>query len=149
MKAHRKPLFIALFIAVAGIWLYNAFLLSGGRIPAKAETKQLKTVAALDTVVYVYAAKNRDPFECTPVIKAMASSTVNKARKPENARVSLPRLSIGGIVYSQNNPMALFNYNGKSTLIKQGDVIDSMLIKSIEKDSVRIEYKGKMFSIGK
>jgi hypothetical protein len=82
-----------------------------------------------------------------PIVKAGTGSGVKKVVKEEN--VVLPPCKIGGIVFNASNPMALFVYNGKSQLVKQGDMIDSIAISKISADKVEVMFKGKAFVLSK
>jgi hypothetical protein len=67
-------------------------------------------------------------------------------KKPVN-QVNLPACSIGGIVYNASNPMAIFIVGGNSQMVKQGDVVDSIVILKIESESMEVSYRGRKFEL--
>jgi type II secretory pathway component PulC len=101
---------------------------------------------------YFYKDDFSDPFFCKVFMAENSPSIDTKKGKVKllvTEEISLPPCSLGGIVYNEENPMVLFNAGTKSILAKQGDVIDSITIDKIGKDSVSLIYKGKRFVIGK
>jgi hypothetical protein len=75
------------------------------------------------------------------------AAAVKKTARAEP--VKLPECKVGGIVYNESNPMALLQYKGKSIMIKEGDVVDSMLVKDIGRDSIKVVYRKRIFYLKK
>ncbi|MBN2037950.1 MAG: hypothetical protein JW768_14510 [Chitinispirillaceae bacterium] len=143
----KKVLLLVLIIAALCVWGRNVLLIFKG-VPDDNKTfteNQIdKNLFAVQP--FVYKGDFRDPFFCK---QFMHDGKGKKTGEQSEAEVSLPQCSVGGIVYNEKNPMILFRIGAKSLYAKQGDVIDSITIKKINRDSVEVVYKNKKFVIGK
>jgi len=154
MTAARKGLFAILLIAAIGIWTHDALLVINPLQKERnsAEKGIARPAKGQANHAFIYPPDFPDPFYCAEFMQLPQppQATSQRIKAPRNfVPVSLPQCKIGGIVYNAQKPMAMLLYSGKSILIKPGDVIDSMHIKEIRPDSVRIVYKGKLFSLGR
>lgn len=146
----KKILLFLLIIVALCIWGRDALLIVKGVSDDKKATIENQTEEDPFAVApYVYKSDFRDPFFCKYFMTESTMQGGQKAKGASSAKISLPQCSIGGIVYNENNPMVLFHIGGKSLYAKQGDVIDSIKIKKIGRDSVVLSYKNKKFVIGK
>jgi hypothetical protein len=146
MRLSRRTLLFALIVAAVCVWGYNTFLFvraeAGASTPSAAAPIRQQSPAQ----PVVSRAADRDPFYSRLVVEARQR---HRPPGPGKEPVRLPQCHIGGIVYAPGNAMAIFLYKGASTMVREGDTVDSMVIRKIEPDSVRISYKGALFSLGK
>ncbi len=144
----RKPLLLILLVLACAIWLYNISLFVR-RGPHGVKVKPATMAVAPPN--YVYKADIRDPFYFKQFMSGQESSAGkgHGGRKTGMPKVLPPQCKIGGIVYNPGNSMAIFLVGGKSQLVKQGDVVDSIEVKKIFRDSVLVVFKGKRFSLAK
>jgi hypothetical protein len=143
----KRFFFVVLLIAACTVWAHNFTLFFNTKSNEKVSKKV--STAANGVEKFVYKANFPDPFFCKQVmIERTASSGVVSGKKKKE-EINLPSCKIGGIVFNESNPMAIFICSGKSQLVKQGDIIDSITIRKISKDAVDVLFKGKKFSLGK
>jgi hypothetical protein len=148
MKA-KNIFFMVLLVSAGVIWTHDFLLFVDIRHMAKPAKKTANVAIAEEK--YVYKGDFPDPFLCKQFMpeKQVHSGSVTHGRKKKEETITLPSCKIGGIVYNASNPMAIFISGGKSQLVKQGDVIDSITIKKIFSDSVEVSFKAKNFFLKK
>ncbi len=147
MSRQRRTLFVALAVAAIAVWGYNIRLIfnpGGDREPVAAAPSPRQ---AGPGTVWAYPGDTPDPFFCKAFMAEVSLGP--KARAARKKPVHLPQCAITGIVYNASNPMAMIRYDGKSVMVKKGDVLGEMTIQKVEKDTVRIFYKGKILAVGK
>jgi type II secretory pathway component PulC len=145
----KNILFMVLLVSASVLWIYNISLFVNIRHVPKPAKKAVAGAAVAEK--YVYKGDFSDPFFCMQFMpgKQGPSGSVAHGRKKKEETITLPSCKIGGIVYNASNPMAIFISGGKSQLVKQGDVIDSITIKKIFSDSVEVTFKAKKFYLKK
>jgi hypothetical protein len=146
MKAKRFFFVILLMIACA-VWAHDFMLLFSAKSSEK-DPKKVST-AVIGVERFVYKPDFPDPFFCKQVMVERRASSGPHPGQKKKEEVKLPSCKIGGIVYNESNPMAIFVCSGKSQLVKQGDTVDSITIRKISRDSVEVLFKGKKFSLAK
>jgi hypothetical protein len=143
----KRFFFVLLLIAACAVWVHDFMLFFNTKSNEKVSKKVSTSAYGVEKIVY--KADFADPFFCKQVmIERKASSGPHTGHKKKE-EVNLPSCKIGGIVYNESNPMAIFICSGKSQLVKQGDMIDSITIRKISRDSVGLLFKGKKFSLSK
>ncbi len=155
MKRHNKTLFMCLLIIAVTIWSYNFI-----QIFSVFSEKKHSILASEELNIDIYKQFNykadfKDPFFCKAFMIEDEKQEINKGYGLKNnkneikTKVKLPSCKITGIVYNDQKPMAMIEHNGSTIIVKEGDIVDSMRIKKIFIDSVKIIYKGKTFYIKK
>jgi hypothetical protein len=144
---HKRIFFAILLVAACLVWVHN-FTLFFNATPNGKIAKN-KSIQPYGLEKFVYKADFPDPFFCKQVMVEKKAFTGPGSGQKKKEEIKLPFCKIGGIVYNESNPMAIFICSGKSKLVKQGDVIDSMTIRKIFKDSVEILFKSKKFFLAK
>lgn len=147
----KQRLLVTVLVISGLLWGFRAMLGEEEKGPGRTvEGPEDATVAVRPPFHYDTSAP--DPFYCAAFMEkriVKKKSTKKKTRTRKKRVVRLPACSIGGIVYNADNPMALFVYKGKSTLVKKGDVIEGIRIAKVSRDSVKVVYKGKRFMLGR
>jgi hypothetical protein len=143
----KRFLFLFLLVAACGIWTYDfAVAIKRKARPAPATTASIGFAAP---EMLQYKPNDADPFFCRdfmPLKNPFNGAIASGRKKPVN-QVNLPACSIGGIVYNASNPMAIFIVGGNSQMVKQGDVVDSIVILKIESESMEVSYRGRKFEL--
>lgn len=154
----KKVLVIILLIVAVPLYLYNALLLFKVKLPGSgtgqkgsvsAHTFERLLVAALPATFEV---KDRDPFtlyKAPPQVPAAFAPKIEQKKEPVN--VEAPKLSLSGILWNPDNPVAMVRLpDGATKLVKPGMVLDGQIrIKSIDKRSVTVTSSGRDFVIEK
>lgn len=150
MNPKRILLIILCLIAVV-VWGRNILLIAKGNSGSEEGVKS-STVnnGILTASSYEYKADFRDPFFCKAFMSESQGGGTEKHHAGATApAVKLPVCAVAGIVYNDNNSYMLFRIHGRSVVARQGDVIDSVRVDKISRDSVFVVYKGKTFALGK
>jgi len=145
----KRILIIVLCLVAIVVWGRNAFLLVNGAPESNLAAKT--TVFSDDYLTaqpYAFKADFRDPFFCKYFMNENEHAIVRRKGKA-GPPVKLPSCTIDGIMYNGTNSYVLMHVGGKSAVARQGDIVDSIQIRKIGKDSVFALYKGKTFAIGK
>jgi type II secretory pathway component PulC len=143
----RRFFFVILLIIACAVWAHDFMLLFNAKSAGKVPSKVATTAQVLEK--FVYKPDFPDPFFCKQVMVERRAYSGPHTGQKKKEEVKLPSCKIGGIVYNESNPMAIFVSSGKSQLVKQGDMIDSITIRKISRDSVEVLFKGKKFSLTK
>ena len=140
--------------AVAALWWVSTSAL-GPRSDRPAHAQALPVREATGgSVGFVWPDSGRDPFFCAAFMDAPRSAgSLRRAGRPADRAATpeavLPECSVGGIVYNESSPMAILLKDGASTLVKKGDVVDSIEIRGVSQGSVTVAYRGKTFVLNK
>jgi hypothetical protein len=143
----KRIFFLVLLVAACTVWVHDFMILFN----TKPNDKVAKNVSAAGYGVekFVYKADFSDPFFCKHIMTERKAYSGPGSGQKKKQEVILPSCKIGGIVYNESNPMAIFICSGKSQLVKQGDMIDSITIRKISKEAVEVLFKGKKFTLAK
>jgi hypothetical protein len=156
----KKLLAIVLVVIAVPLYIWDVSLLLEGvfrtgkhRAGTVATGTTLKAVPGLETVLH-FTQKGRSPFVPykeipKPAVKVNDTKKIQPAPSVVNA--APPPVSINGIMWNENNPVAIINLpDGSSTVAKKGQVLTGgIVIKNIEKNQVEVEYNGKRFWLKK
>jgi len=156
----RKKLLIALVVVAAGIWLWNMRLLFVGLGPSAVgeggmtRRKATQSQGALRVPRTVaFEERGKSPFVAyaqAPKPKRVTPKPRIAKAKPEK-NVTLPSITITGIMWNDANPLAMVQLpGGASTVAKAGQVLEGgIAVRSIEKTRVEFEVEGRRFWIVK
>ncbi len=151
MSQYNRKLFLSLVIIAILLWTYNGMLLFEGFGITKRKIDVVENRSQRIVQPLKFNADFSDPFYCKAfmgsVIKPGKKVTSSKTRKIKIVKkaVKLPKCKISGIVFSAQKPAAMLEYKGNNVIVKEGDLLDSMRIKKIYTDSIKIIYKGTVF----
>lgn len=90
--------------------------------------------------------------ESEPLVESKSKITQVENRaseiiKTEQEMEVLPRIVVTGIIYD-SEPFAILEFNGESGIFVKGDNLSKdLLVKDIYRDSVDIDWKGKIYNI--
>lgn len=151
----RKTIVIILIACAVPLYSYNLYLLLRSSSGESRESSAITSFGSFDSwIVKVnavsFSAADRDPFfpykpktNAAPVEKPV--QTKPPAPKKE---VQQPSLKITGIMWSQENPVAMVVLpNGASCVVKRGGIYTDIAIKKIERNRIQIGYQGQSFWI--
>ena len=143
-----KIFLVCSLILVSGFWLVDILHSFKSRQKNKLTSSEINMKEILFEEEE-FTAEFPDPFFCKQFMYGEKKSPGKNTQKPveKKKEITLPRCSIGGIVYNHENSMAIFISGDKSQLVKQGDVVDSIKIVSIMPKNIEVSYKGKKFKI--
>lgn len=114
----------------------------GGRSVVDSDPEYLETVAeiARSREERSYDAEpERDPMVALVLESDARASRIEREEK--QTPVTLPAMTLGGIIWDAENPIAMIN----GTDVRPGDTIRGARVVSIGQDSVELTYKGKRF----
>ncbi len=137
----------------AAVWLIA--MAAKHEPPAEHGTQSLpSTVVTREHTPHQYTGEFRDPFRCDAFMGARQPPKAPEKKKPRRAQpkpppLSPPPCSVGGIVYTETNPMAILIAGGSSRLVKAGDIVDSMRIERVGRDTVWVRYRKGRFGLPK
>lgn len=156
----RKKLIIILICIAIPVYIYNAWLITGGffrggpEIAEDGSKKPIKTELSLPSMRIVrFTEKGKSPFvpyKVKPKPVVSKRTVKPKVRKPKT-EAKPPKIKITGIMWNPSNPMAMVTLpDGTSTVAKAGQTLaGSIEVKKIEKNGIKIVYKGNSFWIKK
>jgi hypothetical protein len=145
MKNNSTKIF--LLFAVVAIWGYAGFLVYGYVVPsvetpstAQVEPKQAKLE---DSTPKELQLDYPDPFLRKPTPKKRtriaAPKMIIKSAKP-TAAIKWPRIEYMGYVKGSGT-LIMLNYNNKTEIVTQGEMLDSFRVSSFTPETVTIYYK--------
>jgi type II secretory pathway component PulC len=151
----RKTIVIILIACAVPLYSYNLYLLLRSSSGESRESSAITSFESFDSwIVKVnavsFSAADRDPF-----FPYKPKTNVAPVEKPVQAKppapkkeVLQPSLKITGIMWSQENPVAMVVLpNGASSVVKQGGIYADIAIKKIERNRIQIGYQGQSFWI--
>jgi type II secretory pathway component PulC len=154
----RKLLIILLVLAAIPLYVWDFYLLAAahfkhGKHPERVAVilRDTKRSGLLPGEVH-FVEKGRSPFiPNKEQPKQLGAKSKNKASAKPTAPVTPPPISINGIMWNASNPVAIINLpDGSSTVAKKDQVLaGGIVIKTIEKNQVEVEYNGKSFWLKK
>jgi hypothetical protein len=154
----KKILLISLLVIALPLYGYNVFLLLRVALPAhgggsgvsdQGNAPSFESVL-LAAAPVVFEEKGKDPFQLYKK-KPKPVAPVNKPRKkPKTVKkeVAAPAITITGIMWNPDNPIAMVKLpGGKSAVAKKGQQLsDNLTVKKVEKKSITVVFEGKEFT---
>ena len=154
----RKVIIVILVLAAIPLYVWDFYLLAAANLKHGKHQEKASVVlhdarrsGFLPGEVH-FVEKGRSPFipnkEQPKPVGAKAKSKT--AAKPAIA-VKLPPISINGIMWNASNPVAIINLaDGSSTVAKKDQVLaGGIVVKTIEKNQVEVEFNGNRFWLKK
>lgn len=93
-----------------------------------------------------YRADYDDPFVCAQFTGAQQFAAPGRRSAPKG-EPKLPPCTVGGIVMDPAMPMAILVFGGQSRMVKQGDLVDSVRVRTIDAGTVTVVYRNKVFAL--
>ena len=158
----KKILVIILILIAIPLWVWNTNLVLTGALGHKKHSKSAVKTALTGinssgnaAISAHFEPKGRSPF--TPYKEApkpktsMNTQKKNAGQPVTRAPVAPPPISINSIMWNETNPVAIINLqDGSSTIAKKGQTLaGGIMVKTIEKNQVEIEFNGTSFWIKK
>ena len=153
----RRVIIIILILTAIPLYVWDFYLFTAGHFKhGKREKVQVVSNDVRQSTILVgdvhFVEKGRSPF--TPnkeLSKPLALKTDKKKPVQPTTPVTPPPISINGIMWNENNPVAIINLSdGSSTVAKKGQVLaGGIVVKNIEKNQVEVEFNGKSFWLKK
>ena len=154
----KKILVTVLLIIALPLYGYNFYLLLRTAFPAPAGARSAAVRQSVSFEQLLSAAapvkfeeRGRDPFTlCKEPPKPVVVREVAKA-EPKPAPANLPSITISGILWNPENPVAMIKIaGGKTVLAKTGQQPGGEItIKTINKKNIVVLFGGKEFTIEK
>jgi len=144
----NKKLTYLLIVVVAAVWGiivwrvigYNASETSPGVTQSTALPEQV------DRIRYELSLDYRDPFleSTTPRIRR-ARSEAGTGISPESEPIIPPNACFKGVIRQHNRLYAIFESDGRSEILQQGEAVDEYRLTSVTPDSVLLEKGTQVF----
>jgi type II secretory pathway component PulC len=154
----RKLLIILLVLAAIPLYVWDFYLLAAAHLKHNKRSERVAVVlrdtkrsGLLPGEVH-FVEKGRSPFVPNKEQpKPVGAKGKNKAPAKPAAPVTPPPISINGIMWNASNPVAIINLpDGSSTVAKKGQILaGGIVVKTIEKNQVQVEFNGKSFWLKK
>ena len=170
MLKNKKAIYILIPLNIA-IWCYLGYSIYSGlkeeELPEFSESTQVIKLDELkDTITYHLALNYSDPFlrEGEKNKSHSTSNSTNNSNSnnntPKNVPVKTPSVAVVkiqadikylGLVKNNSTGIstALLSINGKSHLVKKGDVIEGISVKNISNDAIELKEGKTTLSISK
>lgn len=101
-------------------------------------------VIVLSFILSAYASGYDSEGRRDPFVPLVDEQGLRKDLYQSSDAMALPvKLHIMGILWSEDAPMAIIN----GEVVKEGDIIEDMLVEKIEKDAVSINYQNKVYKL--
>jgi hypothetical protein len=151
----NKFVILLIFIAIP-LYLWDSHLFIKGFFYGKENTgsQGMKDIGRMpETSVFEvparFSEKGRSPFIAHKENPSYVTKDNVKNRKKENlqhAPVDLPKITITGIMWNPDNPIAMLTMpDGTSAALKNNQSIGNITVKKIEKNRVLIVFENKDF----
>jgi hypothetical protein len=154
----RKVIIVILVLAAIPLYVWDVYLLAAahlkhGKHPDRVAVvlRDTKRSGLLPGEVH-FVEKGRSPFiPNKEQPKSVSAKSKNKASAKPTAPVTPPLISINGIMWNASNPVAIINLaDGSSTVAKKDQVLaGGIVVKTIEKNQVEVEFNGNRFWLKK
>ncbi|NLD93270.1 MAG: hypothetical protein GX639_11455 [Fibrobacter sp.] len=144
----RKTIIILLVLIAIPLYSYNVYVLIKGSLKGTQETSTMQingkkatvSIENLRNIVepVIFVKKGRSPFvEFTVTEKTTVETRQVQIKKPVKAVAEMPKITINGIMWNPQNPLAMLGLpDGSSTVVKAGQKIGEFTVKKIEKTRV-------------
>ena len=145
----KRSMQLALGAAVLLIWGYNMLSIAGISADDKEKpdirSAEDPTLLALpDFTPYEYTGDFRDPFRPQLQMRPVSKPVKKVTTLSDKEQVRFPELLLRGVIGQtamiQNRARSVFFAN-------PGDTVEQSVVRTINPDSVMLEYKGKSFTI--
>lgn len=149
----KKILFVLLSVAAIGIWLYNISIFVNNHPGTTKAAESIPAPLILPVQHPAWKPDGKDPFYCRefmgeyhkrPLYGVVKTNTLSNTPVPQ-----LAGYKIGGIVFDSNNPMAIIQKDGQSTMVKRNDSLGLYKVYKIGKDTITLLYNGRKFYLVK
>jgi hypothetical protein len=144
----RKTVIILLILIAIPLYTYNVYVLIMGSLKGTQDvsTVQLigkKTTISINNLKNIvepvkFVKQGRSPFaEFTVTEKPKVEKIQSQTKQPVKAIAELPKITINGIMWNPQNPLAMLGLpDGSSTVVKAGQTVGEITVKKIEKTRV-------------
>ena len=171
MLKNKKAIYILIPLNIF-IWCYLGYSIYSGLkeddLPEISNNRStIKLDELKDSVAYKLSLNYKDPFlregEKSKVYSSNGSGNTNTNYNPSPKNIPVKTPSVTAIVKPQNeikylglvknnttgNSTALLSINGKSYLVKKGDLVDGINVKNISNESIELKEGKKSLVIKK
>lgn len=149
-KKKNTYLLLALVLFIWGMVIYRFFSYTSPELPQNTSSKQftMRPLEMKPKENFVIDVNYRDPFLGKMYAPATASKPTAKKRKIVEP-VEWPQVIYKGIVSDTKDKKKVFMLiiNGKAHMMKEKEVVDNILLKSGNRNSVTVKYKGDLTTI--